>query len=791
MGRMTGRICWAALILLSTSLSAQPFRSRMGIEIDGFGDASRARPFVDHGRLFRPCTELGGSARVAVDADGWPARDASCVLFDVRPIFAWAPPIDDPDEFQPDWSGTWNVSWEGQAAVEVSSGGGRFEGLTYDAATNVTRGQLIVNRGTGLIIVSFRNTRRAPGAEPNTGWRNFRLIRPGYAAGSGQIYTEEFLRGFRPFQTLRYMDFTATNDVTPSPQATRLLEWNERHLITDATQQSWGGRTGVAWEFAVLLANQTGTDLWINIPVSASENYVRQLARLVVRNLNPGLKIYLEHGNEVWNPLFANSYNFNRNAAVAEVSAGNSNLSSDGQTATDVVGRRRHLRRVIDAVRLFREAQAEAGLPADPENDPDRWRIRGVYAWWTIQPVQYRTTLDWAKSVFGDLNKLIYAIASTHYYNVSRATATDSPERLVEVMRASSDAGVSFDDQYRAIAREFGLRHTIYEGGPDVGGGSTVNIGNRIRANRLPGMKDLVQHDMKNNWFDRGGAEYMYFAHCGPCSRFGCWGALEDIATPDTPKMNALRELSGAAGAAPTVTAIVNAGSFSPRVSAGSFVTLTGTGFTALTQTWSEAILPGSRALPTMLGGLQVLFHGRPGAIYFARADQVNVIVPPDLPAGPAPVEVTTPQGTWRGSVTLDAAAPGWFGYVRDGRFNPAALFSGTTIYVAPAGSLPGVASRAARAGDILELYATGLGATASPVPVNEAPDRAYPVADLSRVRVSVGGRAADVLFAGVTLAGVYQVNIRVPAGVAAGDAELTLTVGDAAAQAAVLAVGN
>ncbi len=764
--------------LSAVLLAAQGLRQKIGIEIDGLGDAARSRPFVDHAKVHRPCTEIGASARVAVDGDGWPLADAQCVMFDVRAIPAWAPPIDDPAQFQVDWSGEWAISFEGQAEVSVLSGGARVEGLRYEPLANVSAGKLIVDAGTGLLQLAFRNTKRTAESSAGSGFRKLRLVRPGYAASSGQVFSNEFLRSFRPFQTLRYMDFTATNNVTPSANASDLLEWRDRHLITDATQQTLGRKAGAAWEYAVLLANQTGTDMWINVPVSASEDYIRQLARLIVKRLNAGLKIYIEHGNEVWNPLFANSYNFNRNAAMAEVAAGGSNLNSDGIAGSaDVFGRRRHLQRLIETVKIFRE---EAGL-SETAGDFDRWRVRGVYAWWTIFPDQYRTTLAWAKSNYGDLNQHVYAIANTHYYNVSRAAATDTPERLLEVMRASSDSGVNFDNQFRQIAADYGLRHTIYEGGPDVGGGSTTNVGNRILANRLAGMKDLVLHDMRTNWFERGGAEYMYFAHCGPCSRFGCWGALEDIVNFETPKWRALEEISGARPA-PSVAGIVNGGSFLPRVAAGSFVSLLGANLASTTQEWSEAILDG-RTLPTMLGGLEVRFNGKPGAVYFVRGDQANVIVPPDVAAGVANVEVSTVNGTWRGTVEVKAAAPGLFGFTRDGKFFPAALFSGTTTYVG--------LGRAARAGDLIELYATGLGATREMPPVNEAPGRAYPVADLSAVRVSVGGRAAEVLFAGVTLAGVYQVNVRVPQGVAVGDQALVLEVGGERAQEAFLSIGN
>jgi uncharacterized protein (TIGR03437 family) len=154
-------------------------------------------------------------------------------------------------------------------------------------------------------------------------------------------------------------------------------------------------------------------------------------------------------------------------------------------------------------------------------------------------------------------------------------------------------------------------------------------------------------------------------------------------------------------------------------------------------------------------------------------------------------VEVFTQNGIWKGTVTLEAESPAFFGYTLNGRFYPSALIAGTGTIVAAAGALPGATTRPARAGDLVELYTNGLGATSTAVPPNEIPAQPLPVADLGRVRVTLGGRAAEVLFAGVTLAGAYQVNIRVPAGVAAGAQPLVLQVGSASAQEAFLTVGN
>jgi uncharacterized protein (TIGR03437 family) len=59
-------------------------------------------------------------------------------------------------------------------------------------------------------------------------------------------------------------------------------------------------------------------------------------------------------------------------------------------------------------------------------------------------------------------------------------------------------------------------------------------------------------------------------------------------------------------------------------------------------------------------------------------------------------------------------------------------------------------------------------------------------LADAASVRVTMGGKAAPVPAAVMTFAGVYQVNVQVPAGVS-GEAPLTLEAGGKPAQSGVV----
>jgi len=303
---------WLVVASCVAALSAQTYRGRIGGEVESPVEGSRGRGFVDLGRGFRPWAPVSGSGTVPLDSNGWPLGDAQTVLFDIRPVPAWAPPIDDPAQFQPDWSGAYHVTFNGQAELksfDVSAF--TVTNVWYDATLNTTTADLVVAPGTGLVAVSFTNTKRTPASAPNTGITNLRVIRPGYPADTTQPFTREYLRSVAPFGLLRFMGFASTNDSNPAfTDPDNHVHWANRHVPSDATQQDIGRQYGVAWEYAILLANLTGKDMWINIPVAADDDYVAKLAALLHDTLRPDLNIYIEHSNEVWNPLFSqHSYN--------------------------------------------------------------------------------------------------------------------------------------------------------------------------------------------------------------------------------------------------------------------------------------------------------------------------------------------------------------------------------------------------------------------------------------------------------------------------------------------------
>jgi len=213
--------------------------------------------------------------------------------------------------------------------------------------------------------------------------------------------------------------------------------------------------------------------------------------------------------------------------------------------------------------------------------------------------------------------------------------------------------------------------------------------------------------------------------------------------------------------AGPVITSVSNAASGTTAIAPNSFVSIYGSGFAAAPIVWSPVT-----SLPTSLGGVSVRVNGKDAYVYFASATQINVLTPPDTTVGPVAVEVTTGAGTAKATATMAAVTPSWFAYSGT---TLAALFANTATLVGT--------GRAAKAGDILQLYANGLGATIPAAPTGVVLNTAYPLDDLSRVKVLIEGKAATVLFAGLVSSGLYQINVQVPAGIGTGDLQVQMFV--------------
>ncbi len=243
-----------------------------------------------------------------------------------------------------------------------------------------------------------------------------------------------------------------------------------------------------------------------------------------------------------------------------------------------------------------------------------------------------------------------------------------------------------------------------------------------------------------------------------------------------------------AAVTAPTISGggIVNAASLTAgAVSPGSIVSVFGTGLAGQTATATQ--LP----LPTTLGGSAFTFGGAAAEMFFASPGQANILVPRSLEGTASAQLVPTRDGVSgpAATVSLTPFAPGVFTMDQSGSGQGAVLVAGTGMLAAPAAQFQ--AARAARAGDGLEIYATGLGPVAAVSGLR--PQQGIELFQTTQQpTATLGGVDVPVLFSGLApgFEGVYQVNAEVTGQVPVGPAvPLVIRQGGVASNTVTVAI--
>ena len=190
--------------------------------------------------------------------------------------------------------------------------------------------------------------------------------------------------------------------------------------------------------------------------------------------------------------------------------------------------------------------------------------------------------------------------------------------------------------------------------------------------------------------------------------------------------------------------------------------------------------LDAAGKISTAAGETRVLFDGIPAPVAYTVEGEVGAVVPYELAGRESTEVVVEYQGHRSAAVTLPVvdAAPALFTLDGSG-MGQAAMLNDTGCCNS--------ARNPAAAGSTVALYATGEGQTAPGGITGNVSSYARPAdypAPRLPVQVTVGGKPAEIVFAGAaphTVAGLLQVNFRIPPDVAPGDAApLVLTVGEA-----------
>ncbi len=374
-----------------------------------------------------------------------------------------------------------------------------------DAMSGATAGRMPIHvRGIGNIYMDIEVSTQG------NHLRHFRLIRPQEETTYiTQPFKQDFLDKLCAFNPIRFMEWQVTN-------VTKLVNWHDRGKPNDRSQTM---RSGASYEHMIQLGNTLNRDIWICVPHTASDDFIRQMARLFRNQLKNNLNVYVEYSNEVWNWQFGQAIWVSEN--------GNQNISYP----------RRYVERSLNVFRIWQEEWAG-----------QTQRVRRVLGTQTGFPYISEEILAHAKGELDYLSPTFYFGYSGDCVNQLRtlganATSTD----VINCTRQSMRAFFPNIRQTYRLAQLHGKPIAHYEGGQHMTSNPVIETFQQALYNSQidPQIRTLYQ-EMIDSLRRYGGTTHaIAFTLTGPReSRYGSWGHLEssdqNLTTQPAPKYQVL-----------------------------------------------------------------------------------------------------------------------------------------------------------------------------------------------------------------------------------------------------------
>ncbi len=386
-------------------------------------------------------------------------------------------------------SGEYLCLYDGQGDVEVG----------MDAvATDVQPGRIVFrvdNPSNGGIFLKIAST-----PNPANPVHNIRIFQSQWEDSyQSEPFHPAFLQRLAPFKMMRFMDWQRTN------HNDFLQHWSDR--ATPGFQTQGSPERGVALEHMIQLSNTLHADPWFCIPHLATDDFVHQFAVMCRDTLNPDLKLYIEHSNEVWNGAFGQA----QYAVQVGLALGLADNDFQAQL-------RYHAQRSIEIFEIFE--QVFGGTD----------RLIRVIGSQSDNPWVGTTVMDWANA-----HEHADALAVAPYWD---GGLTDNPSvanmsvaQVLDICESDIEDTKLITEQNAANAAARGLTLIAYEGGQHLTPKANhVNnqamVDKFIAVNRAPGMFGLYTQDL-NNWAEAGGGMYAIFSSMSVYSKWGSWGVME------------------------------------------------------------------------------------------------------------------------------------------------------------------------------------------------------------------------------------------------------------------------
>ena len=484
---------------------ASPAHSGLGINLSGIVDWNTEHPFVDVFRLSRSWISQkqgqpwGKGPALDLDEHGWVKRLGPDCFAETPVLTGGHAP-----------AGEYVCLYDGEGQVEFGSN---------SKVVSRSPGRIVVNidgRKAGTFL-SIRAT------APENPVRNIRLLMPGSEKSyASEPFSAGFLDRWRGFNTFRFMDWIDTN-------GSKQRDWSDRPRINDAT---WSAK-GVPVEVMVDLCNRLKINPWFCLPHQASDDYVRQFAASVKRNLHPSLKVHIEYSNEVWNGIFAQ----HRYAEEQGKKLGLGPKERPWEGAAKFYARR--------SVEIFRIWEEVFG---------GHEHLVRVIAWQAAGGSYWTDNMLLAEP---GTAKSCDALAIAPYISFmpgpdSKSLRTDevaqwSVNQLLDRVETNAlPECIGWMRTQKAVADKYGLKLVCYEAGQHlvgVGGGENNDDLTKllIAANHHSRMGGIYTKYL-DAWRDLGGDLMCIFSSVATSSKWGSWGLLEGADETSSPKFDAVTQ---------------------------------------------------------------------------------------------------------------------------------------------------------------------------------------------------------------------------------------------------------
>ena len=300
-------------------------------------------------------------------------------------------------------------------------------------------------------------------------------------SSSGVLFNPAWITDLKKYKVLRFMDWQRTNF---SRTQTEL-----NHDFDPLSALPISLSAGAPFEVMIEAANLADADLWVCMPVNSDAAYWTRALSLIKTKLKPGLRVWVESGNEIFNSQFA---------------------------VNNVLGTDFNAKMYAHALRTGDlAAVVESTLGARGVTVLGAWQS---VPWWTEESL---------KKIKDSGKTMPKAVAIGHYFGHSLSddvTLFTSGAMLAEVNKA-----IALSKEHKVIADKYQVKLVAYEGSSHI----TDNGGRRVNAD--PRMTDMVTA-LLTAWASTTDGVFVNFSYVGSWGPYGSWGQRETFWGPNTPK---------------------------------------------------------------------------------------------------------------------------------------------------------------------------------------------------------------------------------------------------------------